>query len=145
MKHIMLKFNHGVELGAFLAYKGHFKRTAEASVHSIMLEELEHRDTIRSILLSLKDKPFPPFDAFFFVVGHIIMALCRVAPIWSLDLVARIMEAFAVFNHSKLAKVYPEHSTTFINMVNAELRHQYYFTEKKNHDNFFKHLARSRK
>ena len=30
MKHFLLKFNHGVEIGAYLAYIGHFKRTNEA-------------------------------------------------------------------------------------------------------------------
>lgn len=30
MNHFMLKFNHGVEIGARLAYIGHFKRTGEA-------------------------------------------------------------------------------------------------------------------
>jgi len=128
MKHFLLKFNHGVEIGAKLAYLGHFKRTGEAGIYKIIEDETEHRESIRLMLLELGELPSKPIDRLFTVVGSVIQFFCLFCPLWTLDLVARSMEAFAVVNYTKLAKIYPSKALQFTKMAQAEENHKLYFT-----------------
>lgn len=72
MKHALLKFNHGVEIGAYLAYVGHFKRTNDPKAQEIANEELEHRSELRLTLKYYGEVPSPVIDVFFTVVGKTI-------------------------------------------------------------------------
>lgn len=127
MKHFLLKFNHGVEIGARSAYLGHWIRTNDPMVFEIANEELEHRTTLRFMLLELGHKPSPAIDWVFRRIGNVIYRACAWAPIWSLDLVARSMEIFAVFNYTRLARMYPKYSSSLRRMALAEDRHRRYF------------------
>ena len=127
MNHFMLKFNHGVEIGARLAYIGHFKRTGEAGIHRIIQEEAHHRETLETILRHHGEKSNKTIDSFFNLVGSSIGWLCKFMPLWSLDFVARTMETFAVFNYGYLAVKYPMYRSHFIEMSEAETRHEEYF------------------
>ena len=128
-RHILLRFTHAVEIGAYLAYLGHFKRTGEAGIYRILIEEKEHRETIVAILGLHHKRPFILFDLAFFVIGTIIQQLCRIAPIRSLGFVARVMEIFAVVSYNVLAKLYPNYSITFHQMADTEGRHELYFAK----------------
>lgn len=130
MKHFLLKFNHGVEIGARLAYIGHFERTGELGIYKIIEEEAEHRLFLKSLLAYHNELPSTVIDGIFTVVGNAIRVSCRVCPLWSLDLVARVMESFAVFNYTKLARVYLSFAPTFAMMAAAEDRHGRYFSRK---------------
>ena len=128
-RHILLRFTHAVEIGAYLAYTGHFKRTGEAGIYKIMTEEKEHREMIVTILTHHNREPFILFDLFFFIVGTTIQQLCRIAPVRCLDFVARIMEMFAVVSYNALAQLYPNYSNTFHQMADTEGRHESYFAK----------------
>lgn len=127
MKHFLLKFNHGVEIGAYNAYLGHFKRTGQAAIHKILQDELEHRQNLKTILAWYGEKPNQTIDTAFEFIGKLVAAFCVICPIWSLDLVARTMELFAVFNYRTLAKMYPYFSGHFIEMAETEERHNEFF------------------
>lgn len=127
MKHFLLKFNHGVEIGARLAYIGHFERTQEPELLAIIDDETTHRWTINFILKHTGTEPSPIIDSIFWLIGNCIRFSCRYFPLWSLDFVAQTMETFAIFNYRKLAKAYPRWSENFNEMAEAEERHELYF------------------
>lgn len=127
MKHFMLKFTHGVEIGAHLAYIGHYKRTRDQAVWQIALDELEHRRNVVSILGYYQEVPNQYINQAFESIGTIIMRLCAISPIFLLNIVARSLEVFAVFSYDRLAKMYPEHSTILTEMAIKEKEHELYF------------------
>lgn len=127
MKHFLLKFNHGVEIGAIEAYIGHYKRTKDINILIIANEELEHKLQLCKILDFYDEKPSKIIDFIFKVIGFIIRQLCQLCPIFMLDYVAQIMELFAVVNYVKLSIIYPEFSDIFLKTAKAELTHKLYF------------------
>lgn len=128
MNHFMLKFNHGVEIGARLAYIGHYERTKESGIKHIIFEEEQHRDMLLRILHKYGERSNKHIDGFFTKVGSTIGSLCKFMPRWSLDYVARTMETFAIFNYGYLAVRYPLYQHTFLDMARSEARHEEYFT-----------------
>lgn len=132
MKHFLLKFNHGVEIGAKLAYSGHFRRTGDTKILKIIQDEMEHRNLVLKTIHQLKERPNKAIDLFFTIVGTIIKYSCKYAPLWSLDFIARSMEMFAVFNYTYLAKVYPQFEDRFLNMAKTEEEHARYFARLEN-------------
>lgn len=131
MKHFWIKFNHGVEIGAYLAYVGHAKRTNDGRIWEISREELYHRAGLVNILEDFNESPCYLIDSVFRVVGTTIGFSCRFAPLWSLDLVARVMECFAIFNYNKLAIMYPKYAESFLFMSRTEKEHELYFKGNK--------------
>lgn len=88
-------------------------------------------ESLEDILRDLGEKPNMIIDSFFKIIGKSILFLCKISPLWSLDLIARIMENFAVFNYNRLAKLYPKYSELFEDMALAEKEHGDYFSRKK--------------
>lgn len=129
MKHLLLKFNHGVEIGARLAYLGHYKATGDQKVLAIANEELHHMNTLAEILEYYNEKPIPAIDNTFKVVGTIINLACQISPKFMMNFIAKSMELFAVVNYSYLSTVYPEFEYTLKGMAKAELEHETYFTK----------------
>lgn len=127
MKHFLLKFNHGVEIGARLAYIGHFKRTKDSKINFIAYDELRHRHHLEQILKYYDQEPNPIIDAIFWSIGGCIGWACQYSPLWSLNWVARIMELFAISNYVKLATVYPAWNLTLYSMAANEKDHEEYF------------------
>lgn len=128
MKHFSLKFNHGVEIGAELAYRGHYKRVGKARIAEIIEDEIHHRQNLANFLKELGEETSPFIDKAFTVIGTIILNLCAICPLWSLDLVASSLEIFAVFNYRRLSEVYPEKKEMFLSMAECEDSHQRYFS-----------------
>jgi rubrerythrin len=129
MKHWLLRFNYGVEIGARLAYLGHYQATGDIEILKIANEELEHRTNCEWVLRSYGKKPFWGFNLGFLIVGNLIKQLCRVSPEFMMNLVARSMELFAGVNYQLLAKLYPEFEWLFLDMARAEMRHEAYFKQ----------------
>lgn len=127
MKHFLLKFNHGVEIGANLAYLGHYRRTKDYRVLQIANDEVEHREAVAHLLSSFNEKPNKFIDNAFKVIGNAIFWACQISPNFALNIVARTMEAFAIFNYNNLAKKYPAHSELLLKMADKELEHKEYF------------------
>lgn len=127
MKHFLLKFNAGVEIGARLAYEGHHARTKSGKIYLIIGDEKFHRRELINILSLLDDSTNPFIDWSFYLIGNTIKFLCKFMPLWSLDFVARVMELFAISNYEKLGKVYPQYKWTFDKMAAAEKDHEEYF------------------
>lgn len=127
MKHFRLKFNYGVEIGAYLAYVGHMKRTGDLMVQAIAVDELIHRGELATILASVGEEPDSRINLFFKVVGNTIQFLCKISPRFALNFVARSMEAFAVYNYRKLAEEYPQHRAKLLAMAETEEDHRQYF------------------
>lgn len=127
MKHFYLKFNHGVEIGARLAYIGHYKRNRDEHILRIAEEELRHQTVLALMLRQYGEKPSTVIDSFFWVVGSCISVLCKIFPEFMLNLVASLMEKFAIFSYRKLAVTYPNFTYTFLKMALAEESHDEYF------------------
>jgi rubrerythrin len=127
LKHFFLKFNYGVEIGAFLAYRGHYRRTKDPRIKEIAIDEIEHKSNLFNMLYVLNEKPSEIINLIFTVVGTFIEKACLVSPVWMLNFVARSMEVFAIFNYRRLSKVYPEFQSTLLEMAEAEERHKLYF------------------
>ena len=128
MKHVFLKFTYAVEIGARLAYLGHYKVTKDLKVLEIANEELEHRERVAKILACYGQKPLPIFNLAFTVVGTVIQYACHISPRFMLNFIARSMEIFAVISYNRLAEMYPFHELEFWSMAKAEKRHEDYFT-----------------
>jgi hypothetical protein len=131
LKHFLLKFNHGVEIGAYLAYIGHYRRTLDVRVQAIAQDEIEHRSELVAFLKYYGECPNPVIDFCFTVVGTIIQKACHFSPRFALNFVARSMELFAVFNYDHLATIYPEFEYSFRHMSATEKRHATYFNSSK--------------
>lgn len=127
MKCFMLKFNHGVEIGAKLAYLGHYHRTKDQNIKDIAYEELRHEIALEGMLKHYGQEPNPIIDAIFWTIGNTIYWLCKYCPIWSLNLIARCMEKFAIFNYKKMTKLYPAYANELEWMAITEMKHERYF------------------
>lgn len=127
----MLKFTHGVEIGAHQAYIGHYVRTGDVNVFQIACDEVVHRWTVRFILARLGEEPSPIIDGSFRFISGIIRRLCAISPIFLLNIVARLLEVFAVISYDKLAQMYPEWRNELIEMAVKEDEHRLYFKELK--------------
>lgn len=127
MNHFWLKFNHGVEIGAELAYRGHFKRTGDFAIQDIAIDELRHQKKLELILEHYNEKPSLIIDMMFYVIGSVIQALCLISPKFLLNLVAKSLEIFAVVSYANLAIRYSEFRHILIEMADNELSHELYF------------------
>jgi hypothetical protein len=128
MKWWKLKFTYSVELGASLAYKGHFKRTGDLNIHNIYLDEIDHRDTLIMYIVANHHDPSEFLEAIFLTIGTTVGFLCKIMPTFLLDKVASLLEIFAIYSYYDLAKEFPEYSNTFIEMAETEERHREYFS-----------------
>lgn len=129
MKHFGLKFTYGVEIGAHLAYLGHYRRTKDFEVLKIAIDESYHKALLNVMLESLGEKPNGLINGIFQVIGTIVRAACLWSPRFLLNLVARSLEVFAVFSYQTLAKRYPDFSKELLEMAETEARHERYFKE----------------
>lgn len=129
LRHVFLRFNYGVEIGARLAYLGHYRATGDYNVLMIANEEERHGAKVAEILSFYNRQPTAIFNVPFTVIGHSIYWLCQVSPKSMLDSVAKMMEMFAIFNYTQLSKLYPDWKTTFLLMAEAEDKHKTYFTK----------------
>ena len=68
-------------------------------------------------------------DKVFWFIGTSVGLACKVFPLWSLNLVARSLEMFAVFSYERLAIRYPEFESIFLKMARSEKRHELFFKE----------------
>jgi len=124
---LMLQFTHGVEMGANNAYLGHFARTNDPKVKEIADDELLHQEQIRDILAKCGSTTNPIFDIPFLMVGKIVGLLCLIAPLFTLNIIANLLEKFAVFSYNQLAERFPEYKEQLLEMAATELEHEAYF------------------
>lgn len=124
---IKLKINHAIEIGAAEAYRGHYKRTGDIKIFQIHLEELRHKAIIKTILANYNETSYKILDGIFYCIGYAVSFLCQIAPVWSLNLVARGLELFAVFSYRNLAKEFPIYTIEFEEMAESENNHYDYF------------------
>jgi rubrerythrin len=127
MRNFKLKFTHAVEIGAELAYIGHYQRTNELAVLSIAVEEKKHQATLQGLLGQLNDRTNIYLDAIFQIIGSVIGFLCLFSPKFILDKVAYLLEIFAIWSYNDLAKEYPQYKKIMLEMAKTEEEHRNYF------------------
>jgi rubrerythrin len=127
MKLWMLKFTHGVEVGAHLAYVGHYARTNDRKVESIAKDELHHQALLKKILKSYNSEPDALIDFIFYLIGSTVRYLCYISPEFMLNKVAMLLELFAVFSYDKLAQEFPDFEELLKSMEKTEQEHVDYF------------------
>lgn len=125
---LALQFNHGVEIGARLAYEGHHARTKDPKVLEISKEEKSHQRLLALMLKwDFQAKPSRAIDAIFTLIGRSVSKFCAIMPLWSLNLVARSLELFAIFSYQMLAKYHTKRAGVLTHMARNEKEHGDYF------------------
>ena len=127
----MVKFTHGVEIGAYQAYIGHYARTNDPKVSDISGDEYGHQLILRAFLKEHGEKRSYLFDIPFFIIGFTVRLLCQISPVFMLNKVATLLEYFAVFSYEKLSHKYPAYKQMFLSMAETENEHKVYFKELK--------------
>ena len=127
MKWWKVKFTYSVELGASLAYKGHFKRTGDCNIRNIFQDELDHRSFLGCLMFENGQEPNKIIDAIFLAIGTIVSVLCIISPLFLLNKIAYLLEIFAIYSYYDLAKEFPVYETQFLVMAMTEERHRDYF------------------
>lgn len=117
-----------MEIGAYLAYVGHYARSKDAVVKKIKREELTHMVEIKKILDQNGKAPSKILNGIFFVIGKLICGTCSITPLVLLDGIAQIMEVFNIISYDILAKSFGEHAETFHMMSKQEAEHEIYFS-----------------
>ena len=127
MRFLWLKLAYAIEIGAYLAYVGHYAKSNDTKVLAIAKEELRHMVTIKIILNCYNKKPNHLFNLLFFCMGTLIRYSCGLFPKRLLDKVASLLEVLNVMNYNYMAKLFPVFRQDFISMEKAEVRHKEYF------------------
>tara|TARA_R110000868_G_C10973188_1_gene771501 strand:- start:43477 stop:43890 length:414 start_codon:yes stop_codon:yes gene_type:complete len=122
-----LQINHGIEIGAALAYSGHYKALKDPEVKKIALEELDHMRHLDVMLAYYDTRHCTVIDFTFLIIGIIVSKLCLIAPEFLLTKVALSLEIFAMWSYKKLADRYPDHYNILLHMHDTELKHKEYF------------------
>lgn len=122
-----LQLNHGIEIGAALAYKGHYERTKDIMIKHIMIDELYHQIELLIILKHYKSRPCKIINSIFFIIGHIIKYLCKFNNERLMNKIAQFLEVFAVWSYSKLSHRYKSARVVLERMGRKELKHENYF------------------
>jgi hypothetical protein len=130
MKQFGLKFNHGVEIGAYHAYIGHWRRTKDTKVLLIAMDEMAHKHKIEAMLESYGESPSRIIDFIFFNIGKTVGLFCKFSPIFMLDFVARTLEQFAFISYDYLAQKNLDFQVELCKMADKELEHEQYFRFK---------------
>ena len=123
----MLKFTHGVEIGAYLAYLGHYSRTKDPEVLKIAYEEDLHKKQLKIILRTYKSSTNPIIDFIFYAIGNMVRYLCYISPVFLLNKVATVLEVFAIYSYRELAKEFQDSKEILLEMGKTEERHKEYF------------------
>jgi len=123
----LIKFSHGVEVGAYNAYMGHYAVTKDPVVLAIAQQEWEHMNALCDILEENGERPSWLISGLFWLIGTTVMLLCHVSPRFMLNRIARLLELFAVFNYEMLAEHYPKYRVQFLEMAVTERDHEQYF------------------
>ena len=132
----MLQKARAAELGAFLAYEGHWKSLSDQeereAIRTIQRDELEHFTVVSKMLTHLGGKPSWALDAVFTVIGNTLSFLCKYTG-WLLPMKgALIFEKIGVNNYYEMIEValregHPELCITFTQLLAREEEHQLYF------------------
>ena len=123
----MLKFTYGVEIGAHLAYLGHYGRTKDLNISNIAKEEKQHQEIIKIILREHGTTTNFFINSVFWIVGTIIRYLCYVSPVFLLNRVATALEIFAVYSYKDLSVKFPKNKALLLEMGKTEEEHIKYF------------------
>jgi rubrerythrin len=128
MKFIFLRFCYGVEIGAYLAYVGHYEASGDRFIKSIKRDELRHMVMIKRVLAAHGRKPSLLFNIPFLIIGNIIRLTCKITPLVLLDGVAQIMEVFNIISYDIMAKSFPKYKQLFNEMEQNEKDHEIYLS-----------------
>lgn len=127
MRLFLLKLAYAIEIGAYLAYVGHYHKSRNLKVKLIAMEELRHMIYLKQILLDFNTYPSFCLSLGFFAIGSVIRHLCKITPLRLLNLVAGSLEILNVINYNYLSKLFPGYESTFAEMAAAEKNHEEYF------------------
>ena len=123
----MLKFTYGVEIGAHLAYLGHYGRTKDLNISNISKEEKQHQEIIVTILREHGTTTNFFINSIFWIIGTIIRYLCYISPVFLLNRVATALEIFAVYSYKDLSIKFPKNKALLLEMGRTEEEHIKYF------------------
>jgi rubrerythrin len=129
MKFLLLRFQYAVEIGAYLAYVGHYEKSKDSVIRRIKHEELRHMIQIKRVLKTCGGrKPWIAFNLVFLIIGNIIRVLCKITPLVILDGVAQLMEVFNIISYDYFAREFPYFRPMFKKMSEQESQHEIYFS-----------------
>jgi demethoxyubiquinone hydroxylase (CLK1/Coq7/Cat5 family) len=105
----ILRAAHSGELGAALAYRGHWKSlsdiTERDSVRKIEADEWAHREQVRELLVTLGERPSYPRDGLFWCVGRLFGFLCGMGGRYLPMYFAGLIEYMNVDQYSRASRL----------------------------------------
>lgn len=131
MRLTLLKCCYAIEIGAHLAYVGHYKVTDDKEIRRISNEELRHMVMISAVLSAYGTVPNRLMNTVMYCVGKSVQLACRVTPKAGLALVAGMLEKMNIVSYRYMAEKFPRFEHEFIEMQRNEAEHEQYFLGKK--------------
>jgi demethoxyubiquinone hydroxylase (CLK1/Coq7/Cat5 family) len=105
----ILRAAHSGELGAALAYRGHWKSLSDITerddVRKIEADEWTHRGQVREMLVMLGERPSYPRDGLFWCIGCLFGFLCRLGGRYLPMYFAGLIEYMNVDQYNRAAKL----------------------------------------
>lgn len=135
----MLKLSHGIEIGAYNAYQGHWNSVTNINdrgkIKLIQFEELRHKQAIAGFLRDLGSTPSDIIDIAFEIIGTLMGLLCYCTGRWLPNLAASLIETMGVINYQVVAKEATSNSeyvmaAQLLEMAAMEVDHKEYFQKK---------------
>ncbi len=127
------------ELGAILAYRGHWKSVSDpaekARIHQIEVEEICHRERVGEMLIELAEAPQSRKDQAMGLIGSILGRLCRwsgwFAPMYGAGLLeSRNIREYEEAAQYALGAGHIEFLDDLLTMAEVEWEHEKFFREK---------------
>jgi demethoxyubiquinone hydroxylase (CLK1/Coq7/Cat5 family) len=133
---LFLKLSHGVEIGAYHAYEGHWKSLSDpteiSEVKFIQFQELKHRHMLSLLLSELESSPSPFIDLIFKMIGKLMGSLCHFLGRRLPMLGAAMIEILGVVNYEFVSKFTSDLRTKLIlkELAMVEREHREYFFQR---------------
>ena len=135
----LLQLAHAGELAAAIAYRGHATSVRDpeeqAEITAIMLEELDHRARVRTMLDALDVRPDERRERRMRRIGRLVAAFCQVGGWYAPMYGAGRFERNNVGEYERAARHavdagYPQFVADLLDMAEVERDHEHYFRTK---------------
>ena len=124
---LLLQLSYAIEIGAELAYLGHYIRTRDSNIYKISNDEFKHQKELKRMLKLVNCSPNTLFNFIFSVIGIFIFILCQISPKFLLNKVALFLEIFAINNYNYIGNRMPFFKKELVKMAKVENEHKEYF------------------
>lgn len=132
----LLKLSHGIELGAWNAYQGHWESLTDrdeiSHIKFIQFQELKHRHLLSHMLSELNSQPSRSIDFIFTLIGKLMGSLCKILGHKLPMQGAALIEILGVINYELVSKFTSDLNFKLYlkEMAMVEKEHRDYFIQR---------------